>query len=99
MKKYYAIKLNPRRADFAQTMTVQERTIMQQHIGYWKLYLDKGVMLIFGPVLDPKGTYGLGIVAVDSEEELKELLHNDPATTINDYEYHPMLAVMADSIG
>jgi hypothetical protein len=49
--------------------------------------------------MDPKGVYGLGILAVKSEAELKELLKNDPAKTINDYEYHPMLAVLSDQIG
>lgn len=98
-KKYFAIKLNPSRPDFAQTMTDEERDIMLRHIVYWKPYLDTGTMLIFGPVLDPKGVYGLGIVAVKDEAELQSLIENDPASRINEYEYHPMLAVMADQLG
>ena len=93
-KKYFVLYLNPCRPDFAQTMTAEERTIMQLHIGYWKTFMDKGVMLIFGPVLDPTGVYGLGIVAVDGEEQLQQLIANDPASAINRYEYHPMLAVV-----
>jgi len=92
-KKHYMIKLNPSRPTFAQDMTDAERAIMMQHIAYWKTYLDQGTMLVFGPVLDPAGTYGLGIVEVDDEEQLKTLLANDPASTINVYEYHPMRAV------
>ena len=80
-------------------MTDEERKIMQQHIGYWKPYLDNGTMLVFGPVLDPKGAYSLGIVAVEDEAQLQSLLEKDPAASINTYEYHPMLAVIADSIG
>lgn len=94
-KKYFALKLIPNRPDFVQTMTGEEREIMQQHVTYWKEYLDKGVMLIQGPVLDPKGAYGLGIVAVDSEEDVSRLIAHDPATKINTYEYYPMLAVVA----
>lgn len=38
--------------------------------------------------------YGLGIIAVESEEEVKEFIANDPATQINRYEYYPMMAVV-----
>jgi uncharacterized protein YciI len=93
-KKYFALYLRPSRPDFAQTMSDEERNIMYQHIAYWKEYLDKGIMLVFGPVMDPKETYGLGIVAVDSEEQLAGLIENDPAAKINRYEYHSMRAVV-----
>lgn len=96
MKKYFALKLNPCRPDFAQTMSDREREIMQQHIAYWKAYMEQGIMLVFGPVLDPDGVYGLGIIAVDSEEQVSELIDNDPASKINRYEYHPMLAVVPE---
>lgn len=92
-KKYFAIKLLPNRPDFAQTMTDTERSIMQQHIVYWKEYMEKGIMLVFGPVLDPSGVYGLGIIAVESEDQIPELLNNDPASKINKYEYYQMMAV------
>ena len=93
-KKYFVLKLNPTRHDFAQTMTVAEKEIMQQHIVYWKRYMDQGIMLIFGPVMDPEAVYGLGIVAVDDEQQVKELIDNDPASKINIYEYHPMMAMV-----
>ena len=94
MKKYFVLKLNPNRPDFAQTMTDVEKDIMQQHVMYWQKYMQQGVMLILGPVLDPAGMYGLGIIAVDSEEEVRPLIDNDPASKINKYEYFPMLAVV-----
>lgn len=92
-KKYFVLKLIPNRPDFAQTMTDEERAIMQQHVAYWNDYMDKGIMLVFGPVLDPKGMYGLGIIAVDSEAQMKELIAHDPAAKINRYEFYPMMAV------
>jgi uncharacterized protein len=95
-KKYFVLKLNPSRPDFAQTMTEEEKNIMQQHIVYWKGYMDKGIMLIFGPVLDPKAVYGLGIIVADHEDEVKELIKNDPASRINQYEYYQMMAVVPD---
>lgn len=63
MKQYYAIKLNPSRPDFAMTMTDEERDIMQQHIAYWQPHLQTGTMVVYGPVMDPKGPYGLGLYA------------------------------------
>jgi uncharacterized protein len=95
-KKYFVLKLNPSRPDFAQTMTAEERGIMQQHINYWKPFIEQGTMLIFGPVLDPAGVYGLGIVAVNNEEEVIHLIDNDPASKINIYEYHPMMAIVSE---
>ena len=95
-KKYFVLKLLPCRADFAQTMTDQERAIMQQHVVYWRGYMEKGSVLVFGPVLDPNAVYGLGIIAVDNEEEVKEMIDHDPASQINKFEYHPMMAVVPE---
>ena len=76
------------------TMTAEERAIMQQYIAYWTEKLKLGKIYAFGPVMDPKGIYGLGVVAVDDEQELKNFLANDPAGKINKYEYFPMKAVV-----
>lgn len=93
-KKFYALYLKPLRSDFAQTMTAEERNIMLQHVAYWTEYMNKGMVLVFGPVMDPKEIYGLGIVAVDQEDQLKTLIENDPAGKINRYEYYPMRAMV-----
>jgi uncharacterized protein len=93
-KKYFALKLIPLRADFVKTMTPEERSIMQQHGAYWREYMNKGVVLVFGPVMDPIGIYGLGILAVDNEQQVKDFIQSDPATKINRYEYYPMMAVV-----
>jgi uncharacterized protein YciI len=96
-KRYYFLKLIPKRADFAETMSEEERNIMQQHVSYWKDYLDKGIAVVYGPVLDPKGAYGIGIVGVDNEEQLYSLMENDPAVKINNYEFYPMKAVISEA--
>ena len=96
-KKYFVLKLSPSRSDFAQTMTDEERSIMQQHVVYWKDFLAKGMVIVFGPVFHPEGTYGLGIVCVEEEKQVQELIKNDPASAINQYEYYPMMAVTATS--
>jgi len=93
-KKYFVLHLLPSRPDFAQTMSDDERAIMMEHIGYWTEKMNLGKVLVFGPVLDPKSVYGLGIVAVDSEQEVEEFIANDPAGKINKYEYFPMRAMV-----
>ncbi|MGZ3845041.1 MAG: YciI family protein [Flavisolibacter sp.] len=95
-KKFFALKLIPSRPDFAQTMTDEERALMQEHAAYWRGYMNRGKVIVFGPVLDPSGVYGLGIVAVDEEQEVKEFIAGDPANKINSYEYYPILAVVPE---
>jgi len=95
-KKYFVLYLLPLRPDFAQTMTKEELTTMKAHISYWTDLMNQGKILAFGPVLDPNEVYGLGIVSVDSEHEVLDLIAKDPAGKINKYEYFPMKAIVPD---
>ena len=95
-KQFYAVYLRPLRSDFATTMSDSEKAVMMQHVAYWTEKLKQGKVYAFGPVMDPKEIYGLGVVAVDNEEELKDFIANDPAGKINRYEYFPMRAVVPD---
>lgn len=88
------LKLNPPLPTFAQDMTEQERGIMQQHVVYWRNLMNNEIALVYGPVIDPKGVYGLAIIAADSPEQVEELIKNDPATGLNRYEYYQMMAVV-----
>ncbi|HXB12545.1 MAG TPA: YciI family protein [Bacteroidia bacterium] len=85
-KKYFFLKLIPSRPTFAQDMTDEERGIMMQHVAYWADLLNKGIAIVFGPVMDPKGTYGIGIIAVDVEDRVNVITSNDPAAKLNKYE-------------
>lgn len=97
-KQFYAVYLNPTRPDFATTMSDDERAIMMQHVGYWTELLKQGKVYAFGPVFDPEVIYGLGVVAVENEQELKDIIANDPAGKINNYEYFPMKAVVPEIV-
>ena len=97
-KKHFFLKLDPPRPSFMVDMTDAERGIMFQHVNYWQKYLENGTMIVFGPVMDPKGGYGVGIIEVDSEEQLQEIISKDPANGLNTYEFHPMRAVMKQLI-
>ncbi|HEU4719692.1 MAG TPA: YciI family protein [Bacteroidia bacterium] len=93
MKKYFFLKLNPPRSSFMTDMNEEERSIMQHHVDYWKPHVAAGTMMVMGPVMDPKGGFGVGIVCVSDESELDELVGNDPANGLNSYEIHPMRVV------
>ena len=75
-------------------MSAEEREIMLNHVNYWKGLMDRGLVVVFGPVLDPQGVYGIGIVNVEDDEQLKHITENDPAAKINRYEMYPMRAVI-----
>jgi len=92
-KIHYVLYLNPPRPTFVQDITDEERDIMQRHIAYWTDYMNKGMALAFGPVLDPKGGYGLGIVEVENEQQMQDMIANDPANGLNKYGYYLMKAV------
>jgi hypothetical protein len=55
--------------------------------------LEKGITVAYGPVPDPKFAYGIGVLCVQSDEELQEIVAGDPANGLNKYEYSPMSAV------
>ena len=93
-KKFFALYLLPPRPDFALTMSNEERGIMMKHVEYWTDLMNKGKVVVFGPVMDPKEIYGLGVVKVDTDSELKSLIDNDPANGLNQYEFFPMRAVV-----
>jgi len=94
-KKYFAFRLIASRPDFAMTMTESERNIMKEHIAYWKPLSEAGTMLVFGPVMDPSGVYGLGIIAASDINEAEELVKADPALAISSYELHQIMAVVS----
>jgi uncharacterized protein YndB with AHSA1/START domain len=78
-RKYFFCRLLPPRPSFMVDMTAEERAMMMAHAGYWKEQLAKGSSIVYGPVADPAGGWGLGVVAVASEDELRSLQANDPA--------------------
>lgn len=67
-KQQYFLKLNPPRTSFMMDMSDDEKNIMQAHVAYWMGLLNNGIAIVFGPVMDPAGGYGAGVVSVDDEE-------------------------------
>ena len=92
VKQHFFIKLNPPGASFTIDITDEERIVMHEHVNYWKPYVENGIVLVPGPVLDPKGGFGIAIIGVEDELQLKTLIANDPANGLNSYEIYPMRA-------
>jgi uncharacterized protein YndB with AHSA1/START domain len=91
--RFFLIRLLAPRATFMQDMTADERAVMIQHQAYWRGHLAAGTAIVFGPVADPKGGWGLGVLRVPDEAALAELEAKDPAvrTLGMRYEVLPMV--------
>ena len=76
---YFFIKTQNPRPTFHLDMTSEERAIMERHVAYWSEKAVHGIAIVFGPVLDPRGVYGIGVYQVREEAEMQDLLERDPA--------------------
>ena len=93
-KASFLFRLIAPRPTFPFDMTPDERAMMMAHAAYWKKHLDAGVAVVFGPVADPAGPWGLGIVQVADMKEVEALQAADPAITAGAgmrYETFPLL--------
>jgi len=90
----FVFRLKAPRPTFAQDMTDAEREVMDRHAAHWQPLVDSGKMVVFGPVLDSTGSWGLGVVEADDEDELRAFAAADPAvaTGTADLEMGKMLA-------
>jgi uncharacterized protein YciI len=76
---YFLNKLIPPRPTFHQDMTEVEGEVMQEHVAYWQDLANRKIAIIFGPVLDPIGVYGIAIIETDDESIVEDICRNDPA--------------------
>jgi len=77
--KTFFVKLIPPRPTFAESMSELEAGAMGRHVAYWRSMMSQGKAVAFGPVSDPAGTYGIGIIQVEDEGEGRSFMENDPA--------------------
>jgi uncharacterized protein YciI len=97
---HFFLKLIAPRPTFAMDMDDSEKKMMNEHVLYWKGRQDQGEVLVFGPVFDPKGPYGMGIVDVADEAGARAFIANDPAMKAGvgfTGEIYPMRAVTRDN--
>jgi uncharacterized protein YciI len=89
---HYFFRLIAPRTTYHLDMSDAERALMTQHIDYWKALTETGTSLLFGPVFDPKGAFGMAVIEVSSEDEAHDLSQKDPviAAGVCTYELIPM---------
>ena len=75
----FLFRLVPPRADFAQTMTPAERDAMQRHQAYWQVLLAEGRVVVYGPVADPEGIWGMGVLRAADRAQVLEIGNSDPS--------------------
>ncbi len=77
--KSWLVRIIPPRPTFDKDATPAEQALMDQHFAYWKDLNEKGVCLFGGPVLDPRGVYGILVVRAASEDDARALGSADPS--------------------
>jgi uncharacterized protein len=51
---------------------------MKAHSAYWSGLMGKGMVLVFGPVLDSAGPYGLAVLRLADDADPQALCSDDP---------------------
>lgn len=89
---HFFLRLVPPRPTFAEDMTAEEGEVMGRHADYLKGLVDAGPGVAFGPVFDPAGAWGLGIVEAADEAEARRMTDADPIVVagIARYDVVPM---------
>jgi uncharacterized protein len=77
--KHFLYKLIPPRPTFDQDMSESEGAIMDRHVAYWQELVEDGTAIVFGPVSDPAGAWGLAVVEAETDEKVRALGDADPA--------------------
>ncbi len=95
--KYYLFKLIPPRPTFPADMTPIEAKLMQKHSEYWQNLMRKGLVVVYGPVSDPRGSYGIAVLQLDDDMDANTLGADDPTVKANvgfQFEIHSMPRVV-----
>ena len=84
----FLFRLIPPRADFAQTMTADEQKAMAGHMDYWQQLLADGKVVVYGPVADPEGMWGMGVLRAADRAEVLAIGERDPSVVagVNTFE-------------
>lgn len=89
---HFVYKVIPPRPTFATDQSDAEAAIMSEHVNYWTGLMREGKAVAFGPVLEPAGFWGLGIVEGETEADVQEISQSDPVVTsgVATVEIYPM---------
>jgi uncharacterized protein YciI len=93
---HFFCKVIAPRPTFPFDMNESEKALMGQHAEYWTKMLNEGVVVVFGPVMDPKGPFGMGVMDAADETEVTRRTDADPVMRANlgfRVEISPMRAI------
>src|SRR5215470_2666524 len=90
----FIMRLQPPRASFVMDMNDEEREIMGRHAAHWQQLVESGQVVVFGPVHGSAGSWGLGVIETDDEDDLRSHAAQDPVvlTGLGAVEIDTMLA-------
>ena len=94
---FFVCRLLAPRPTFMQDITAEERAVMGAHAGYWREAMARGLVVIFGPVADPAGPWGLGVLRVANAQAVKDFAASDPVIKAGigfRYEILPMVSAV-----
>ena len=61
------------------TLSPEQYASQEAHFAYWGELLARGQVVALGPVADPTGDYGIGIVLAPDLDAAEAIRDNDPA--------------------
>ena len=75
---HFFCRLTPPRKTFIMDMTPAERELMGRHGAYWQAGLECGNVIAYGPVADPQGGFGMGVLSFPDQRSAEEFCAQDP---------------------
>jgi uncharacterized protein YciI len=96
---YFVYKLIPPRPTFDADMNDEEAATMGRHAEYWQALLADGHVVVYGPVSEPSGTWGLAVFEAEDEEKARAIGAGDPAVQSGmcTFDVFPMAAAIVRS--
>jgi len=91
--EHFLYRLIPPRPTFPADATDAENRIMVEHFGYWNGLIAERKVVAYGPVMDPRGTYGIAVLEVPDAAAAQVIADGDPAPRADagfGFELHPM---------
>jgi uncharacterized protein len=97
--RHFFCTLKPPRITFPADITPEASVLMREHADYWRERMHEGYAVVFGPVADPNGAYGILVLQVPDDLLPETLVHENPVYKADRgfrFEIHPMRAMMPD---
>jgi hypothetical protein len=75
----YACELIPPRPTFMEDMDAEEQEILARHTAYWNRAIQRGIAVLYGPVIGARGAWGLGVFHAEDGKAARAFVEADPA--------------------